>query len=157
MTTSRSHVTTALKEASTSYWLKKGYSCYLEIAVMPWGKMRADMLGLNMKADLVLCEVKSSLADYRTDKKWENYIAYADRMFFVFTEELYAKLYEEYAEFKRLGVGVLVLSKTTGYLECKIQAKRRKIEGKVRKNIIVRMAFRHGISRRKNRRKRVFV
>jgi len=157
MTASRSHVTTALKEAATSYWLKKGYSCYLEIAVLPWGKMRADMLGLNMKADLVMCEVKSSVADYRTDKKWQNYLEYSDRLYFVFSSDVYLKLQDEYAEFKRLGVGVLVLSETTGYLECKIQAKRRAIAGKVRKNIIVRMAFRHGISKRKNRRKRVFL
>ena len=150
-------MTTALKEAAAGYWLKKGYSCYLEIAVMPWGKMRADMLGLNMKADLVMCEVKSSVSDYRTDKKWEKYLEYTDRLFFVFTQDVYLKLHEEHAEFKRLGVGVLVLSATSGYLECKIPAKRRKIQGIIRKNIIVRMAFRHGICRKKNRRKRIFL
>ena len=43
-----------LKEACIYYLLKRGYSCFTELGLNSWGKLRADVIGLNLRAELVL-------------------------------------------------------------------------------------------------------
>lgn len=43
---------------------------------------RADVTGLNAKGMMVIVEVKSSLADYRADAKWPEYLPYCDSFYF---------------------------------------------------------------------------
>jgi len=43
---------------------------------------RADILGLGKTGDLVIVEIKSSVADFRTDRKWATYRDFADRLYF---------------------------------------------------------------------------
>lgn len=43
---------------------------------------RADIVALSAKADLWILEVKSCLADFRSDAKWTNYADYCDRLYF---------------------------------------------------------------------------
>lgn len=43
---------------------------------------RADVVALDGGGELAIVEVKSSLADYRTDGKWRDYLAYCDRFYF---------------------------------------------------------------------------
>lgn len=43
---------------------------------------RADVAGLCPKGDITLVEIKISLADLRSDAKWETYLAYCDLFFF---------------------------------------------------------------------------
>jgi hypothetical protein len=147
-----------LKHAAHSYFLKKGYACFSEIGVNSWGKMRADVLCLNLKCHIILCEIKSSVQDYSTDSKWKGYLSYCNKMYFIFTEPVYEKLKERLkTDLKGTGVGVLVLDTISGHLRAEISASQRKMIGKIKKDIVVRMAWRNGISKRTNKATRTFV
>ena len=43
---------------------------------------RADVLALGKTGDLVIVEIKSSLADFRADRKWPAYRDFSDRLYF---------------------------------------------------------------------------
>lgn len=43
---------------------------------------RADVIGLDDRAGFVITEVKSSLADFRSDGKWPAYVGYCDHFYF---------------------------------------------------------------------------
>jgi hypothetical protein len=43
---------------------------------------RADILALGKSGDLVIVEVKTSVADFRGDRKWVRYRNFADRLYF---------------------------------------------------------------------------
>lgn len=43
---------------------------------------RADVVGLDARGRFVIVEIKSSLADFRTDGKWPEYLAHCDRFYF---------------------------------------------------------------------------
>jgi len=43
---------------------------------------RADILALGPKGEIWLIEIKSSVADFRADEKWEEYLPYCDRFCF---------------------------------------------------------------------------
>jgi len=43
---------------------------------------RADILGLGKAGDIVIVEIKNSVADFRADRKWVIYRDFADRLFF---------------------------------------------------------------------------
>ncbi len=43
---------------------------------------RADVVALTDKGEIWIIEIKSSVTDFRTDSKWPEYEAYADRLLF---------------------------------------------------------------------------
>ncbi len=43
---------------------------------------RADLVGLSEKGEIWIVEIKSSIEDFRVDRKWPDYRAYCDRLFF---------------------------------------------------------------------------
>ena len=53
---------------------------------------RADVLGQDGKGRFVIVEIKSGLADFRADAKWEDYRAHCDRLYFAVGDDfpLYA-------------------------------------------------------------------
>ena len=57
-----------------------GYAPLLEFP-LPNGR-RADIMGLGPKGELLIVEVKSSLEDFRTDRKWGEYAPYCDSFSF---------------------------------------------------------------------------
>ncbi|MEL7544047.1 MAG: MmcB family DNA repair protein [Pseudomonadota bacterium] len=49
--------------------------------VLPSGR-RADIFLLGPKGEMIIVEIKSSLADFRVDQKWPEYLADCDRFYF---------------------------------------------------------------------------
>lgn len=43
---------------------------------------RADVMALGRDGELLIVEVKSSVADFRSDRKWPEYRDYCDRLYF---------------------------------------------------------------------------
>ena len=43
---------------------------------------RADIVALGRGGDLIIVEIKSSVADFRADRKWAAYRDFADRLYF---------------------------------------------------------------------------
>ena len=56
------------------------YACLTEFTLR--NNRRADVMALGPGGDLVIVEVKSSLADYRADRKWPEYLEFCERFFF---------------------------------------------------------------------------
>jgi hypothetical protein len=151
-------IANALKEATTSYFLKKGYSCFLELGLNSWGKLRGDVLAINLRGEIIVIEVKSSKADFVSDKKWEQYLSYSNKLYFVFTPGVFNDIKSLIlSKLSGHGVGVLILDINTGYLRNVIPAKRRLMKKKTKRLLTLRMAWRNGISKRNNRRKRQFL
>ena len=48
---------------------------------------RADLVGIDHVGQITIVEVKSSLADYRSDHKWRDYLDYCDAFYFAVTGE----------------------------------------------------------------------
>ena len=57
-----------------------GYASLLEFPLA--NGRRADVLALGRGGDLVIVEIKSSVADFRADRKWVQYRDFADRFYF---------------------------------------------------------------------------
>jgi hypothetical protein len=49
---------------------------------------RADVIALNPAGLIWIVEIKSSLADFRSDGKWPEYRSYCDRLFFAIPHDL---------------------------------------------------------------------
>lgn len=65
-------------------FLDLGHTSLAELA-LPNGR-RADMVALAPDGTLTIVEVKSCLADYRADGKWEDYLDYCDYFYFAVDE-----------------------------------------------------------------------
>lgn len=57
-----------------------GFACLTELPLAD-GR-RADVVGLSRTGDIFIVEIKSSLADFRADHKWPDYLAWCDRLYF---------------------------------------------------------------------------
>jgi hypothetical protein len=49
---------------------------------------RADVLALSPKGTLWIVEIKSSINDFRSDRKWTEYYDFCDRFYFAISPEL---------------------------------------------------------------------
>lgn len=57
-----------------------GYSSLLEFPLA--NGRRTDVLALGKRGDLLVVEIKTSLADFRADQKWPTYREFADCLYF---------------------------------------------------------------------------
>ena len=57
-----------------------GYASLVEFPLA--NGRRADILALGRTGDLAIVEIKSSVADFRADRKWTSYRDFADRFYF---------------------------------------------------------------------------
>jgi hypothetical protein len=48
---------------------------------------RADVIALGRTGELVIVEVKSSVADFRADRKWNTYRDFSDRLYFAVSSD----------------------------------------------------------------------
>ena len=60
---------------------------------------RADLVALTRKGDIWIVEIKSSVEDFRTDRKWPEYRLFCDRFFFATHPEVPAAIFPEEAGF----------------------------------------------------------
>lgn len=68
-----------------------------EIA-LPGGR-RADLVALTRKGDLWIIEIKSSVEDFRVDRKWLEYRLHCDQFFFATHPDVPAAIFPEDAGF----------------------------------------------------------
>jgi hypothetical protein len=59
---------------------ERGYASLTEFRLA--SGRRADVVAVNDASDIVIIEVKSSIADFRADQKWPEYQAFCDAFFF---------------------------------------------------------------------------
>ncbi|MCM2402091.1 MmcB family DNA repair protein [Rhizobium sp. S153] len=56
---------------------------------------RADLVGLTDKGEIWIIEIKSSIEDFRVDRKWPEYRSYCDRLFFATHGEVPLDIFPE--------------------------------------------------------------
>ncbi len=70
-----------------------GYASLVEFPLA--NGRRADILALGRSGDLIIAEIKSSVADFRSDRKWGHYREFADRLYFAVPNDFPALLIPE--------------------------------------------------------------
>ena len=58
-------------------------------------RRRADLVALTRKGDIWIIEIKSSVEDFRVDRKWPEYRLFCDRFFFATHPEVPASIFPE--------------------------------------------------------------
>ena len=61
--------------------------CVVSELPLPSGR-RADLVALRDNGEVWIVEIKSSVADFRADQKWQDYRAHCDRLFFATSQEV---------------------------------------------------------------------
>jgi hypothetical protein len=97
---------------------------------LPSGR-RADLVALNDRGEVWIVEIKSSLADFRADQKWEDYRQHCDRLFFAFTSELSCEIFPE-------DVGLIVADAYGAHMHC--DAPEHRLAAATRKAMMLRFA-----------------
>ncbi|HYM71883.1 MAG TPA: MmcB family DNA repair protein [Stellaceae bacterium] len=70
-----------------------GYASLLEFPLA--NGRRADILALGRGGELIIVEIKSSVADFRADRKWAAYRDFADRFYFAVASDFPVALIPE--------------------------------------------------------------
>ena len=82
---SRPETTLSVTRGAGRVMVDLGYAPLLEVC-LPNGR-RADVMAIGPRGDIVICEVKSGLEDYRVDRKWGEYAPYCDAFYFAIAPE----------------------------------------------------------------------
>lgn len=82
---SRSETTQSVTRGAARLMMDMGYAPLLEVC-LPNGR-RADVMAIGRKGDIVICEVKSGVEDYRVDHKWHEYAPFCDAFYFAVAPE----------------------------------------------------------------------
>ncbi len=70
----------AVARGTARYLHALGY-CVVSELPLPSGR-RADLVALGGDGEVIIVEIKSSVADFRADQKWTDYRLHCDRLFF---------------------------------------------------------------------------
>ena len=81
----RPQTTMAVTRGAARLMLAMGYAPLLEVG-LPNGR-RADIMAISPRGRLAICEVKSGLEDYRSDRKWGEYLPFCDLFYFAVAPE----------------------------------------------------------------------
>lgn len=158
---SRKEISSKLTTAATYYWTKKLFSSYVELGMRSKkaGTLRADVLSMNMKKELVITEIKSGWQDFNTDKKWHKYLAYCNKFYFCFTQDLWEQKGDIIKErIEGTTAGVMILSKDTGRLVVVKNAKKAKMKKCDKNWVITKLAWSGGVSRKTQKRtSKIFI
>jgi hypothetical protein len=68
-----------------------GYSVVSELSLS--SGRRADLVALGSDGEIWIVEIKSSIADFRADRKWMDYRMHCDRLFFATTVEVPCEIF----------------------------------------------------------------
>lgn len=76
----QSQTALAVARGTARYLRALGY-CVVSELPLPSGR-RADLVALGGDGEIIIVEIKSSVADFRADQKWMEYRLHCDRLFF---------------------------------------------------------------------------
>jgi hypothetical protein len=70
-----------------------GFSVVSELALA--SGRRADLVALGADGEILIVEIKSSIADFRADQKWMDYRLHCDRLFFATTMDVPGEIFPQ--------------------------------------------------------------
>ena len=92
---------------------------------------RADLVALGTDGEVVIVEIKSSIADFRADRKWLDYRAHCDRLFFATTLEVPCEIFPP-------DTGLIVADAFGGSIIC--EAPEHRLHAATRKSVLLAFA-----------------
>lgn len=131
----------AIKMSVARYYAKKGWGVNFELGVSSRGQLRADVFCMAFKGYVVIVEVKSCVADFRTDSKWEGYLPFCNQFYFAFDSDTWAKLLKKGVEFGP-EVGVIVIEAGKTSVKFAKRSKKRDLPADTLLNLALRAAYR---------------
>jgi hypothetical protein len=81
----------AVARGTTRLLHSLGFSVVSELSLA--SGRRADLVALSAGGELWIVEIKSSVADFRADQKWQDYRWHSDRLFFATTMEVPCEIF----------------------------------------------------------------
>jgi hypothetical protein len=106
-----------------------GHACVPELALA--SGRRADIVALHADGELWIVEVKSSIEDFRADRKWPDYRLHCDRLFFAAARHVPAEVFP-------IDAGLIVADAYGGSLAR--EAPEHRLPAAARKAMLVRFA-----------------
>lgn len=91
MTTSTKEIT----QGAMRLLSELGYAALPEVSLT--NNRRADIIGLDRRGRVILVEVKSCLADFRSDNKWQDYLGYAVEFYFAVDGNFPREVFDEHS------------------------------------------------------------
>ena len=99
-------------------------------AMLPSGR-RADLVALGGDGEIIIVEIKSSVADFRADQKWMDYRLHCDRLFFATIVDVPCDIFPA-------DVGLIVADAFGAAIVC--EAPEHRIAAATRKTVMLRFA-----------------
>ena len=87
----QSQTALAIARGTARYLHALGY-CVVSELPLPSGR-RADLVALGGDGEIIIVEIKSSVADFRADQKWMDYRLHCDRLFFATCQEVPCEIF----------------------------------------------------------------
>ena len=87
----QSQTALAIARGTARYLHALGY-CVVSELPLPSGR-RADLVALGGDGEILIVEIKSSVADFRADQKWMDYRLHCDRLFFATIVDVPCKIF----------------------------------------------------------------
>lgn len=134
----RKEIADNIKATVGRYYRGKNRAVLPELGLCRGGRLRADLFVLAMNGHAVVIEVKSSVADFRTDKKAHKYLAFCHQAYYAMT----AKVYKSVGEDIDPAFGVFVMSKDGLEIKKVKKSKKREIDKDIVFNLAMRAVFR---------------
>lgn len=134
-----------LKQLALKHYLKQNWSACLEFALVKHGRHRADVYLTDTRGDTLLLEIKSSLRDFTSDRKFSYYREYADRCY-VAAHSSYAEKIEDRFD-PDTGFGLVQLDPFKVLVRCR----RIELDADRRMSMLARMAWKGNLNRRNHR------
>lgn len=66
--------------------------CVVSELPLPSGR-RADLTAVSASGEVWIVEIKSSVADFRADQKWQDYRAHCDRLYFATSQDVPCEIF----------------------------------------------------------------
>ena len=82
----QSETALAIARGTARLLLSHGFSCVSELPLA--SGRRADLVAIDSGGEIWIIEIKSSVADFRADQKWQDYRMHCDRLFFATCAEV---------------------------------------------------------------------
>jgi hypothetical protein len=125
----QSPIALAVARGSTRLLHSLGFSVVSELPLA--SGRRADLVALGAGGEIWIIEVKSSVADFRADRKWIDYRLHCDRLFFATAREVPFEIFP-------VDAGLIVADAYGASIVC--EAPEHRLHAATRKNVMLAFA-----------------
>jgi len=125
----QSETALAIARGTSRLLLSLGFSCVSELPLA--SGRRADLVALDSSGEIWIVEIKSSVADFRADQKWQDYRMHCDRLFFATCMEVPCEIFPP-------DTGLIVADAFGAHVHC--EAPEHRLPAATRKSMLLAFA-----------------